>query len=44
MPRETIKELLGDLSALGEGEDDIQDAEIVDAEGDAVSQKEIDTI
>jgi len=32
MPRETIKELLGDLSALGEGEDDIQDAEIVDAE------------
>jgi hypothetical protein len=44
MPRETIKELLGDLSALGEGEDDIQDAEIVDAEGDDVSQKEIDTI
>jgi transposase-like protein len=44
MPRETIKELLGDLSALGEGEDDIQDAEIVDAEVDAVSQKEIDTI
>ena len=32
MPRETIKELLGDLSALCEGEDDIQDAEIVDAE------------
>lgn len=44
MPRETIKELIGDLSALGEGEDDIQDAEIVDAEGDDVSQKEIDTI
>jgi hypothetical protein len=44
MPRETIKELLGDVSALGEGEDDIQDAEIVDAEDNAVSQKEIDTI
>jgi transposase-like protein len=44
MPRETIKELLGDLSALGEGEDDIQDAEIVDAEESLVSQKEIDTI
>lgn len=44
MPRETIKELLGDLSVLGEGEDDIQDAEIVDAEDNAVSRKEIDTI
>jgi hypothetical protein len=43
MPRETIKELLGDFPALEDG-DDIQDAEIVDADDNAVSQKEIDTI
>jgi hypothetical protein len=29
MPRETIKELLGDLPALNDGEDDIEDAEVV---------------
>jgi hypothetical protein len=29
---------------LGDGEDDIQDAEIVDADETALSQKEIDTI
>lgn len=31
MPRETIKELLGDMPALNDGEDDIKDAEVVDS-------------
>jgi hypothetical protein len=43
LPKEQIRELLNDFPALEDG-DDIQDAEIVDAEDDAVSQKEIDTI
>ena len=30
MPRETIKELLGDLPALNDGEEDIEDADIVE--------------
>ena len=41
LPKETIKELLGDFPALGEG-DDIQDAEMVDDFD--VSQTEIDPI
>ena len=31
MPRETIRELLGDMPALSDGEDDIEDAEVVDS-------------
>ena len=34
MPRETIKELLGDLPALNEGEEDIEDADIVEKTDD----------
>ena len=30
MPRETIKELLGDLPALNDGEEDIEDADIIE--------------
>ncbi len=30
MPKETIKELLGDLPALNDGEDDIEDAEVIE--------------
>lgn len=31
MPKETIKKLLGDMPALSDGEDDIEDAEVVDS-------------
>ena len=34
MPRETIKELLGDLPALNDGEEDIEDADIVEKTDD----------
>jgi hypothetical protein len=44
MPKETIQQLLGDFPALADGNEDIEDAEIVVAESPDVSQKEIDTI
>jgi transposase-like protein len=31
MPKDTIKQLLGDMPALSDGEDDIEDAEVVDS-------------
>lgn len=44
MPKETIQQLLGDFPALADGNEDIEDAEIVVAESPDVSQKEIDII
>ena len=42
MPKETIQQLLGDFPALADGAEDIEDAEIVQAESRSVSQKQID--
>ena len=44
MPKETIQQLLGDFPALADGNEDIEEAEIVVAESPDVSQKEIDII